>query len=267
MCLNSYYVPPKHCSPVSKYICFAFQDSSTSIYRSYQHKKNLMAHVRAKHTRQTLNSCSKYHKRFDYQQAVTRHKKICNGTIFHDCPKCKKRCSTAHGLRHHLHRHEKVCQTKSIEQNRCTTVTPKARISTPATKPKAATQARSNSVRSFRCWRCSKAFNNCHDLFLHRRKQHYNQYGGALQPRPWGRDEVTTLDDDAALTEVYEANAPLILEQHRLGPIHSVYNFLLNNDVNLNQLTGYANDVFRQQQTAFRLNLVFGVILQNRETG
>ena len=249
-------------------MCFAFKDSSTSVYqcdsckKSYQHKKTLIAHLRAKHVRQTLNSCSKCHKRFDYHQSVTRHERTCNGTVFHDCPKCKKRCSTAHGLRRHLRWHEKLCHTKSIEQNRRTAAI-KSRPSTTATKPKAAAQARPYSVR---CRRCSKVFNNRHDLFLHRRKQHYNQYGGALQPRPWGRDEVTPLDD-AALREVYEANAPLILEQHRLGPIHYVFNFPLNNNVNLNQLMGYANDVFRRQQRAFRLNLVFGMILQNRETG
>jgi hypothetical protein len=30
---------------------------------------------------------------------------------------------------------------------------------------------------------------------------------------------------------------------------------------------GYANDIYQEQQRAFRLNVVFGVILQNRETG
>ncbi|MEW8548702.1 MAG: hypothetical protein AB2693_34810, partial [Candidatus Thiodiazotropha sp.] len=222
-----------------------------------------MAHVRAKHEKQTLNSCSKCHKMFDYHQAVTRHERTCNGTIFHDCAKCKKRCSTAHGLRRHLQWHQKARHTKSIEQNRRNTAI-KARPTPPATKRKATTQARPNN---FRCRRCSKVFNNRHDLYLHGRKQHYNQFGGALQPRPWGRDEVTPFADDVALREVYEANAPLILEQHRRGPIHSVYNFPLSNDVNLNQLMGYADDIYRQQQRAFRLNLMFGMILQNRETG
>ena len=88
-----------------------------------------------------------------------------------------------------------------------------------------------------------------------------------MQPRPWGRDDVTSLDNDGALREVYEANAPHILENHRLGPVHSVYNFPVTNDVNLNQLMRMAQDIYHQEQRAFRLNLVFGTILQNRETG
>ena len=41
----------------------------------------------------------------------------------------------------------------------------------------------------------------------------------------------------------------------------------LTNDVNVNQLMGFAVDIYRQQDRAFRLNPVFGMILQNRETG
>ena len=66
---------------------------------------------------------------------------------------------------------------------------------------------------------------------------------------------------------MYKANAPLILENHRQGPLQSMYNYPLTNDVSMNQLMGYSDYVYRQQQRAFRLNLVFGVILHNRETG
>ncbi|MCG7865753.1 MAG: C2H2-type zinc finger protein, partial [Candidatus Thiodiazotropha taylori] len=72
---------------------------------------------------------------------------------------------------------------------------------------------------------------------------------------------------DEALRDVYEANAPIILEAGRLGPIQSIYNFPLTNEVSINQVMDFANAVFQQQHHAFRLNLVFGVILRNRETG
>ena len=75
------------------------------------------------------------------------------------------------------------------------------------------------------------------------------------------------MDNDGALREVYNANQAHILENHRLGPVHSIYNFPVTNDVNLNQLMRMAQDIYRHQQRAFRLNLVFGTILQNRETG
>ena len=88
----------------------------------------------------------------------------------------------------------------------------------------------------------------------------------ALQPLPWGGDEQLPWDGDNAFREVYEANSSHILDNDHLGPIHSVYNFPLTNDVDHNQLVRMAEDINRQQQRAFRLNLVFGTILQNRET-
>ncbi|MEW8092224.1 MAG: hypothetical protein AB2784_21670, partial [Candidatus Thiodiazotropha endolucinida] len=110
-------------------------------------------------------------------------------------------------------------------------------------------------------------FDNRHELYLHQNREHFNQHGGALQPRPWGRDDAAPWDGDDALRHVYEANAPLILENHRHAPLQSVYNFPVTNNVSMNQLMGYAEYIYRQQQRAFRLNLVFGVILRNRESG
>ena len=97
--------------------------------------------------------------------------------------------------------------------------------------------------------------------------EHYSQKGGALHPRPWGLAEAAPYDGDQALREVYDANAPLILENHQLGPMRSVFNFPLDNDVNMNQLMGFAEEMYLRQQRAFRLNVVFDTILQHRETG
>ena len=66
-------------------------------------------------------------------------------------------------------------------------------------------------------------FGNRHELFLHRTREHFNQHGRALQPRPLGRDEAAPWDGDDALRQVYEANAPLILEHHRQGSLQSMY--------------------------------------------
>ena len=98
-------------------------------------------------------------------------------------------------------------------------------------------------------------------------REHYSQEGGALHPRPWGPAEPAPYDGDQALREVYNANAPLILENHQLGPMRSVFNFPHDNDVNMNQLMGFAEEIYRRQQRAFRLNVVFGTILQHREMG
>ncbi|MCG8047556.1 MAG: hypothetical protein N0E48_18330, partial [Candidatus Thiodiazotropha endolucinida] len=82
-----------------------------------------------------------------------------------------------------------------------------------------------------------------------------------------GPGEAAPYDGDDALREVYDANAPLILENHRPEPMRSVFNFPLTNEDNMNMLMDFAKDIYRRQQRAFRLNVVFGTILQHRETG
>ena len=101
-------------------------------------------------------------------------------------------------------------------------------------------------------------------------RTHY-QVGGGIQPRPWDDQSAPWLTEgggvDQGLRDVYEVNAPLILEQHRPGPILSVYNFPIGNDVTVEQLVGHVDTIYGEEQYAFRLNLSFGVILRNRETG
>ena len=190
-----------------------------------------------------------------------RHEQSCQGDILHVCPQCNKCCATAQGLKRHLQWHDNIQNPTSLSSDKASkAINPEAgHIQRPISTPAQATQ--------YRCRRCTDVFDNRHDLYLHGRREHYNQYGGALQPSPWGRNEVTPMDNDGALREVYNANQAHILENHRLGPVHSIYNFPVTNDVNLNQLMRMAQDIYRHQQRAFRLNLVFGTILQNRETG
>ena len=225
--------------------------------KQYQHKKTLLAHVRAAHENKVNHTCTKCHKAFTYRHDVTRHEKTCTGDTVHDCPKCSKRCASAQGLRRHLMCHEKVLKSRNCESNKV------PGRPTVRTAPSVA-ESRPSQVR---CRRCTETFDNRRDLYAHGIREHYNQHGGALQPRPWEPNDTAPWDGDDALRQVYEANAPIILEHHRVSPLQSVYNFPLTNDVSMNQLMGYAEYVYRQQQRAFRLNLVFGVVLRNRESG
>lgn len=109
------------------------------------------------------------------------------------------------------------------------------------------------TLQNNNCRRCTECFNNRIDLYLHGIRQHY-QTGGALQQRPWDDDSApwNRNDQQDGLRQVYKANAPLILEPHRRGPIQSIYNFPLDNDANVNQLMRYENDIYHQEQRAFR---------------
>lgn len=217
--------------------------------KTYRQKKQLKAHILSKHSRETF-SCPRCNKSFEYRSNKTRHLKSCQGTD-HVCSKCGKRCRTAHGLRQHLRWHDN---------------SPKAR----AAKRKAPHTTSPDPSR-YRCRRCVHVFDSRHELYLHSMRHHY-QTGGALQHRPWRENEAAPWNGedgnvDDGLREVYEANEALILQQHRLGPVQSVYNFPLNNDVSVDQLMRYAEEIYRREQRAFRANLVFGVILRNRENG
>ncbi|KAJ8319270.1 hypothetical protein KUTeg_004361 [Tegillarca granosa] len=196
--------------------------------KSYKTKDNLTRHMKAKHSGVTF-PCTTCGKTFPYVGDRTRHEKTCKpGPKAFDCGK-----------------------------RSCTCFINKEIHSLP--KPR----------KSFRCRKCVEVFDNRHDLWVHGMRQHY-QVGGGLQPMPWGpnpapwENENGTVDE--ALREVYETAEPIILEEHHPGPVVSNYNFPIDNGISIQQLMQFTEDIYRREQHAFRLNLVFGVILQNRET-
>ncbi|KAJ8311210.1 hypothetical protein KUTeg_011238 [Tegillarca granosa] len=121
---------------------------------------------------------------------------------------------------------------------------------------------------SYRCRICSDTFQDRHLLYLHAMENHY-QVGDGLQQRPWDtapwEHENGTVDEE--LRQVYEANEPLILGDDQPGPIQSIYNFPVANDVSVQQLNRFAGEIYYREQHVFKLNLSFGMILQHRETG
>lgn len=66
------------------------------------------------------------------------------------------------------------------------------------------------------------------------------------------------------LQEVYQANEPLIWQNHEIVTVNST--FPVGNDFYVDNLMPYVDEIYRDEQYVFRLNLSFGVTLQNRET-
>ncbi|VDI65788.1 Hypothetical predicted protein [Mytilus galloprovincialis] len=97
-------------------------------------------------------------------------------------------------------------------------------------------------------------------------QHHYQTGAGGLQSRPWTHDEAPwEVEEDEALRTVYEANAPLILENHSESSVTSTYNVPLTNDFTVPQLMEQAERLYDRQGHAFRLNLEFGLILRHTE--
>ncbi|KAJ8314770.1 hypothetical protein KUTeg_006920 [Tegillarca granosa] len=232
----------------------------------FKHQKDLTRHQKAKHSGVTF-PCTTCGKTFPYVGDRTRHEKTCKpGVKAFDCNICGKRCATEGGLRRHQEVHQGTLKptTKKAPKRKNEDPAPAVSKKKFVTSPKM-----KNPKKSFRCRKCVEVFDNRHDLWVHGMRQHY-QVGGGLQPMPWGpnpapwENENGTVDE--ALREVYETAEPIILEEHRPGPVVSTYNFPIDNGISIQQLMQFTEDIYRREQHAFRLNLVFGVILQNRET-
>lgn len=112
-----------------------------------------------------------------------------------------------------------------------------------------------DDVRTIRCRRCTQSFSNRRELYLHGMQEH-NQTGSVvLQSRPWNRGEAPwELDLDERLKTVYEANAPIILENNQESSTTSSYNVPLTNDLSIPQLMEHAERIYDRQGHAFRLN-------------
>lgn len=178
--------------------------------RKYQHKKHLNAHVRSDHDGVTY-TCTNCTTIFKTKSDKTRHEKTCVGSE-HVCPICQKRCASAYGLRRHLQWHDKQPAKRQSATSSSSAATAPSEVSNIPTSTTA-------SSSQYRCRRCNEFFENRRDLYLHSMKEHYDQSGGALQQQPWGRNELPPWQDDDDLRQVYEANAPIILENHRQDPV------------------------------------------------
>ena len=89
---------------------------------------------------------------------------------------------------------------------------------------------------------------------------------GALQPSPYIQGQEPWQNNDA-LRQIYHINSPFILQRHQEGPVHSRYNIPLTNDFSTYELMESMEEIYNRQHHAFRVNLHFGLILVNRETG
>ena len=80
-------------------------------------------------------------------------------------------------------------------------------------------------------------------------------------------EEPAILPEDADTREVYLEHWDAIRTRSSVdNRVQDRYNFTLN-DLNIHQFRDMAREIFHQQRTAFKINLSFGFILRNIETG
>lgn len=77
---------------------------------------------------------------------------------------------------------------------------------------------------------------------------------------PSGEDDLLT-----GVRQIYEDHWSSIRTHHRMGHIQDLYNYCID-DMNLHSLVNPLQQLFRNQNTHFKVNVSYGFILQNIET-
>ena len=211
--------------------------------------KSLQRHVRAQHL-DIKHLCSHCQKAFRYVGHKSRHEKTC--AVNKQRENNVDNHSVVNG---HEQSNEKQCQSTKDRKRKCETST--------TTAGSYVKQQRAE----VRCTQCRETFPNRHAHYIHRMKHHFQSgSGAALQQPPWG-NRVPPFEDNPSLQEVYDANRPLILANHQQTGIENVYNFPISNAFSVDDIMSRANQVYDERASAFRLNMEFGLILVNTETG
>jgi uncharacterized C2H2 Zn-finger protein len=112
----------------------------------------------------------------------------------------------------------------------------------------------SNQIR---CRRCSHLCKDRQELNLHIRETHMQR----------GRGATPTMEfDDLDLKNFYNKYNSYIFDHHELGQPQSFYNFPIDHHFSINDLMSHVNEIYNNQSQSFKINMSFGVILQNSET-
>ena len=126
-----------------------------------------------------------------------------------------------------------------------------------------------NPCKSIRCKKCNAEFTDRRLFYDHFMNIHHRGGAEILQQEPfmvppWQGEDG---EIDEALRTVYDTHRQLILDDHGFGGMTSIYNFPITNDFSVATLMQHVREIYRRENQVFRINLIFGLILKNRETG
>ena len=123
----------------------------------------------------------------------------------------------------------------------------------------------------FKCRTCSQVLNSRRELYYHRITQHGGGDGENLQrfqldSPPWLDAEGNVVD--SKMERVYNDNALHILAPHKRGEVVQNYNFPTENlQGGIDEIMSHIEEIYNTEENSFRINMSFGFILRNRESG
>ena len=188
---------------------------------------------KVKSVTKVVRICNTCGKEFKYKRNFEKHTTLCGNK-----PKCEKCGRTFH----------------TIEQ-----------------RDNHLTNAHEENIQRFKCKECKQSFCNRKQLYVHQGLYHGGAHEDELEVAPW-RDHPPWIDDagnvNNELHDVFRANRRHILAHHRLAGISSTYNFPTSNlSGGINELTRHLRVIYEQENESFKINLSFGVVLRQVETG
>ena len=137
---------------------------------------------------------------------------------------------------------------------------------------------------SLKCSDCEETFDAHYKLHAHRVKCHHTRHAvdridnpDMMMPwekdtnidPPWiARDERGNSQTDLNFKHIYQENRDTIHANHDLGVVRAVYNFPINDfDGDTVILRPQVERILAMEPHSFKINLAFGTILRNIETG
>jgi hypothetical protein len=122
---------------------------------------------------------------------------------------------------------------------------------------------------SVRCRRCDTVFEDRRIFYDHIMNVHHRGGAEVLQAEPFDIPPWVGEDGevDEPLRAVYDTHRSLILDAHGFGGMTSIYNFPITNEFGVATLMQHVREIYARENQVFRINLIFGLILRNRETG
>ena len=232
---------------------------------SYAKKSNCARHEEKcngpKIQKTKITACAKCKKTFMHYRTRQKHEKTCKGAATANGNKKTFRCADCGEL--FLSSKELFDHEKTNLHNRPGSSTSSATSTTNTSK---------ETKQMVTCRMCGDRFATHKELYNHRMITHKQTGSGKLQSDPWTEEIAPWVNEDGSENEsikrVYDQHRHLILrERAREGDVSSTYNFPIANNLSLNSLMEQVEYIYERSQHAFKLNISFGLILQNISDG
>ena len=186
------------------------------------------------------------------------------------CKVCLKSFSSVFNRKRHEQVYSKTKGEDKIKVSSATE-TPDGVVAVNTKKRKRSDEEILPKKKKCQCRQCDGIFEGRHELHMHQNTQH----AGALQNRPWHQE--AHLDKppwgdpvrDDPLRQIYEGNQNVMLADAKIDKGRKViYNLPTNNLTDgVDEIWWKLDEIFTDQNGAFKINLSLGLILRNMETG